>query len=61
MFGEKLKAIREKRELSQRQLAKLIGRHQPVIARIELNYWDPSYGFLKDLVEKAKVKPSELF
>ncbi len=61
MFGEKLRKIREKRGWTQKQLAEKIGRPENTLWRIQMNMWHPSYAVLKDLVEKAKIKPSELF
>lgn len=61
MFGEKLKGIRKKTGLSQRKLAALIGTTNNTIHRLEINQYPPSYPTLVALVEKAKVKPAELF
>ena len=61
MFSEKLREIRKRKELSQQQLADIIGTHRETIARLELSMWNPSYTILKGLVEKAKVDPHELF
>ena len=61
MFGEKLRKIRKKYRFSQQAIAQKIGTTQVTIARLELDYWNPSYAILKGLVEKAKVDPRELF
>ena len=61
MFGEKLKEIRKSRNLTQQQLAELVGIRRPSIGRLEINDYPPSYPTLKALVEKAKVDPRELF
>lgn len=61
MFGEKLQKIREKRGWSQKLLAEKIERPENTLWRIQMNMWNPSYAVLKDLVEKAKVDPRELF
>ena len=61
MFSEKLKAIRKAKGLSAVQLSKIIGVASFTINRLERNMYPPSYPTLKALVEKAKVKPAELF
>lgn len=61
MFSKKLKTIRAKRGWTQKQLAEKIGRKENTIAQYEIKRRTPTYGVLKDLVEKAKVDPSELF
>ncbi len=61
MFSKKLKSIRAKRGWTQKQLAEKIGRKENTIAQYEIKRRAPTYGVLKDLVEKAKVDPRELF
>jgi transcriptional regulator with XRE-family HTH domain len=61
MFSEKIKSIRAKRGWTQKQLAEKIGRPENTIVQYEIERRAPTYGVLKDLVEKAKVEPSELF
>lgn len=61
MFSEKLKAIRHKKGLNQRQLAAIIGVAPNTICRLETKWYPPSYPTLVALVEKAQVKPAELF
>lgn len=61
MFSKILKGIRNKKGLTQQQLGDIIGLHQVSIARLETNEYPPSYPTLTALVNKAKVKPAELF
>ena len=61
MFSEKLKAIRAKRGWTQKQLAEKIGRPEHTITQYEVKRRTPIYEVLKDLVEKAKIPPEELF
>ncbi len=61
MFGKILKGIRQKKGLTQWRLAEIIGIHRQSLNRLEANMYPPSYPTLVALVEKAKVKPSELF
>jgi predicted transcriptional regulator len=48
-----LRAVREAAEISQRDLARLAGTSQSVIARIETGQVDPSWGTLDRLVRAA--------
>jgi predicted transcriptional regulator len=48
-----LRAVRESAEISQRDLARLAGTSQSVIARIETGQVDPSWGTLDRLVRAA--------
>ncbi|MFM2141091.1 MAG: hypothetical protein RLZZ25_1356 [Gemmatimonadota bacterium] len=51
--GATLKGVRENAGLSQRDLARLAGTSQSVIARIETGQVDPSWGTLDRLVRAA--------
>ena len=46
-LGEKLKELREEKELSQMKLSKLIGITQAAIARYELNITEPKASDIK--------------
>lgn len=46
-LGEKLKDLREEKELSQMKLSKLIDITQPAIARYELNITEPKASDIK--------------
>lgn len=61
MFGKILKGIRQQKGLTQQQLGNIIGIYQQSICRLEKDDYPPSYPTLVALVEKAKVKPAELF
>ena len=61
MFNEKLRKIRKAKGLSQQKLEELIGVQQNTIGRLERKEYPPSYPTLQALIEKADVKPAELF
>ena len=50
-LNEKIKILRKKKNISQQELAKLIGVHLTHISRLEHGYFQPSLGVLKRLVE----------
>lgn len=59
--GEIIKEMRERRGLSQEELAKAAGyKDRSMIAKIESGSSDPSQRMLKRLAEALEVSPSEL-
>jgi transcriptional regulator with XRE-family HTH domain len=58
--GERLKELRARRLLSQRDLAEEAGVSPATIAKIETNKVEPNYRTLRKLVRVLDVEPSEL-
>lgn len=54
-FGEKLRALRKKRGLSQDQLAELIGLGSSTIGQYEINNREPNFERLKKIKEFFNV------
>jgi transcriptional regulator with XRE-family HTH domain len=60
MFGEKLRAARERRELSQEALARLLDVHRTHIGALELGLRDPHLTMLLILADGLQIPPSAL-
>lgn len=60
LFGEKLKAIRIERKMSQEQLAELLGTSKQVISRYETNQRTPKITVAQEYAEKLNVERSYL-
>ncbi len=58
--GTVLKKARERRELTQAELAKRVGVHQVTIARLETGVRRPSADLLQRLAKVLKVKMEDL-
>ena len=58
--GERLKELRAKRLMSQRDLASEAGLSPATIAKIETNKVEPHFGTLRKLTKALEVEPSEL-
>ena len=56
----KLKRIRERRGLSQEQLAAAAGISRTYLARLEAAKHDPTLRMIERLAKALKVKPAEL-
>ncbi len=59
--GARLRALREKHELSQRELAKRAGVSNAIISLIEQNRTSPSVGSLKKVLDGLPVSLAEFF
>ena len=59
-MAKQLRTLRDKRNLSQRQLAALSGVSREYIARIELGQHDPTLSTLEKLAKALRVKVSAL-
>jgi len=59
-FGRKLREIREKRRLSQDEIAKLIGISITYYAGIERGEENPTFAVLERIFKTLKVKSSEI-
>lgn len=57
--GKNLKKIREKRGLTQSQVAQMAGIHVNFYARIERGEENPSYETLEKITKALKTKSSE--
>jgi transcriptional regulator with XRE-family HTH domain len=57
---DKLKALREERVLSQRDLASMAGLTQMTVWRIENGYRDARPGTIRKLAQALGVEPKEL-
>ncbi len=60
-LGQRLKALREARELSQRELAKRAGVSNAVISLIEQNKTSPSVGLLKKVLAGIPISLADFF
>lgn len=60
-IGQRLKALREARNLSQRQLAEQCGVTNGMISMVEQNRTSPSVATLKKILEGMTVSMSEFF
>jgi transcriptional regulator with XRE-family HTH domain len=56
----KLKALREEKVLSQRELARMAGLTQMTVWRIENGYRDARPGTIRKLAQALGVEPKEL-
>jgi transcriptional regulator with XRE-family HTH domain len=56
----KMKALREERVLSQRELARMAGLTQMTVWRIENGYRDARPGTIRKLAQALGVEPKEL-
>ena len=59
-IGDRLKQIRKRKLMSQRDLAEKAGISQNALVQIENNRVDPHYQTLRKLVEALDVEPDEL-
>lgn len=59
-LGGNLRAIRNKRGLSQEQVAERSGVHATEVSRIESGKRDPRVSTVERLAKAVKVKPGEL-
>lgn len=59
-FGEKIRSMREDKDLSQTQLGNLLGMHQMKISRMETGSAEPSLGDLSTLCEYFHVSADYL-
>jgi transcriptional regulator with XRE-family HTH domain len=60
MIGQRLRAIREQRQLSQGELARAAGVSQGLIWQIEANRKNPGIQTLLRLAEALSVSPEQL-
>ena len=61
MFGRRLKELRQKRGLSQKELAAVIGVHQFQISKYETGAYFPTVGKVMELAKFLQVGLAELF
>ncbi len=61
MFSKALKAIRQKRNWRQKDVAEITGFHLQSIHKYENQLREPCYAFLAALVSKGEIDPRELF
>ncbi len=59
-FGNKLRLIREKRNLSQEQVSELVGISVSYYAGIERGEENPSFAVIRHLCRAFKVKSSDI-
>jgi HTH-type transcriptional regulator, competence development regulator len=59
-IGDKLRSIRSRKLMSQRDLAKRAGLSHNTIVQLESNRTEPHYRTLRKLVEALDVEPDEL-
>jgi transcriptional regulator with XRE-family HTH domain len=59
-MAAKLKRLRERRGLSQEQLAEAAGISRTYLARLETAKHDPTLSVIERLAKALKVKPAEL-
>lgn len=59
-LGDKVRQLREKKGLSQTELAHDIGKDQPSINRLEKGNINPSYLYLLEVCEGLEISISEL-
>jgi putative transcription factor len=55
-YGERIKKAREKRNLKQGDLAKLINEHESIVHRIESGRFEPDDDLIKKLEKKLDIK-----
>ena len=60
-IGRRLRAVREARDLSQRQLAKLSGVANATISQVEAGKLNPTVGMLKKILDGVPLPLSEFF
>jgi len=59
-IGENLRRLRERRYLTQRELAARAGDSADTIVKLEQNRWEPRLRTIKKLAEALEVHPDEL-
>lgn len=59
-IGDRLKEIRQRKLMSQRDLADKAGISQNAVVQIENNRTEPHYRTLRKLVAALEVEPTEL-
>lgn len=60
-FGKRLKEIRKRRNISQEELAELVGMEPNNISKLELGEHLPKKENLEKLCEVLEIEPKELF
>lgn len=60
-LGERVRAIRESKDISQTQLAYSIDKDQPSINRLEQGNINPSYIYLLEVCKGLDIEIKELF
>ena len=60
-FGQHLRELREKRELSQIRLSELAGLNRNYVGDVERGYRNPCLDNILKLADALGVNPSELF
>jgi transcriptional regulator with XRE-family HTH domain len=59
-IGENLRRLRERRYLTQRELAEQAGVSPDTILKLEKNRWEPRLRTIRRLAEALDVHPDEL-
>lgn len=60
-LGERIRAIRTEKGLTQVELANAIGKDQQVIQRLEAGRYNPSYFYLAQVASGLEISIHELF
>ncbi|MEK7696605.1 MAG: helix-turn-helix transcriptional regulator [Pseudomonadota bacterium] len=60
-FGERLRELRKKQDISQGKLSKTAGLHRTYISGIERGIRNPSLKNIQKLARALKVNPKEFF
>lgn len=61
MFGQHLRELRERRDLSQIRLSELAGLNRNYVGDVERGYRNPCLDNILKLADALNVSPSELF
>lgn len=61
LFGERIRAFRKARNLTQEKLAEMAGLHPTFVSEIETGKANPSLAKIFCLAQALKVKPVEFF
>jgi transcriptional regulator with XRE-family HTH domain len=59
-IGDNLRRTRERRYLTQRELAKKAGLSSDTIVKLEQDKWEPRLSTIRKLAEALEVHPDEL-
>jgi len=60
-IGSKIRTFRKRKGISQRELAKLIGKSHSTVSKYEINQRNPSPGTLVTIAENLDIKAADLF
>lgn len=60
-LGERIRAARVRKGLTQSKLANMIGKDQPSLNRVERGKVNPTYVYLLEICEGLEINITELF